>query len=185
MKTGFKVIDVMKRKVISVTPDTSVLKCSQVMKDSKIGSLLVKQGDKLVGIITVENIVRQVTAESKDPAKVLAKDIMATNIVTIEPEKDIYEVLLKMKNMDVRHFPVMDAGKLIGIITLKDVLNIQPNMIDYISEQHHACEERKGPNVVKTKEGTCSNCGDYFDKLYPVDGVFLCANCKDNLEDEV
>ena len=184
MKTGFKVIDVMKRKVISASPDTTVLKCSQMMNDSKIGSLLIKQGEKLVVIITLENIVRQVTAEAKDPSKVLAKDIMSTSMVTIEPEKDIYEVLLKMKNKDVRHFPVIEDGKLVGIITLKDVLAIQPNMIDYLAEQVHACSEKAGHSIEESEDGECSRCGEYSTKLYSVGGSMICKRCKSSSEED-
>src|SRR3989338_8853887 len=152
MKTGFKVIDTMRRKVVCATPETDVLECSRLMRDERVGSLLIKQKDKLVGIITLEDVVRQVVAMGKDPSKVHVKDVMATKLITIEPEKDLYDVMVKMKNTDVRHIPVIDSGKLIGIITLKDVLNVEPQIFDYIAEKLHTCEERKGFTEGNVKE---------------------------------
>jgi CBS domain-containing protein len=120
MKTGYKVGDAMTFSPISVTPDTTIVKCSKIMDDKHIGSVLIIEDKKLMGIITEYDIVRKIVAKLKDPSKVKAKDIMVKRPITITPDKDIYDALVILRDNNIRHLPVTIGNELKGFLTLND-----------------------------------------------------------------
>lgn len=181
MQTGYRVCDVMTRKPIAVSPETSVRECARLMKASNVGSLVVKEGDTLRGHITDDILIRQVLAEGLDVDRTRASDIMMVKVPTIEPKKDIYEALTTMHDYEIRQLPVVDSengNKLVGLLTLKDVLKIQPQLFDLLVDKIVLREEeQKLTSNHHPIEGTCDNCGQFFPKLYEVDGDFLCTKC--------
>jgi signal-transduction protein with cAMP-binding, CBS, and nucleotidyltransferase domain len=141
METGVKVIDAMTKVPVSVTSQTSVIECAQVMEEHDIGSLLIIDNQKLQGIITDEDIVRRVVAKGESTHKLLAKDIMTTNIVHVSPEMDIFDAITLMNKFKIRHTPVMFRGDMIGFITLNDILKIQPDLFEHLVHTIHIREE--------------------------------------------
>ena len=135
MKTGVRVSDAMTNEPVSVYPDTPMDKCAVLMKERDIGSLIVTENDVLKGILTEWDIVRKAVAVGKKPSETLASDIMESKVVTISPDSDIYDALLKMRNNDIRHLPVVKNKKLLGFLTLKDILKIQPELFDILVEK--------------------------------------------------
>ena len=133
MQTGFKVSDAMTKKPVEVSEDITIKKCAEIMKKHDVGSVLVKKKTKLVGILTEEDLVYKVVAEAKDAKKIKVKDIMVTRLITIEPDNDIYNALVKMSNNNIRRLPVIKDNKLVGILTLKDILKIQPQLFEIIA----------------------------------------------------
>jgi CBS domain-containing protein len=176
--SGYRVCDVMTRKPISVTPDTTVKDCALLMQEKGIGSLVVKNGDVLEGYITEQDIVQQIVAKSKDASKVKANSIMDKRVATIHPKADILDALRKMHELKVRQLPVIDAennNKLVGLLTLNDILHVQPQLFEILEEKLPLQEEVR--KRASTLEGTCDSCGDYFQRLYEKEGDFLCSKC--------
>lgn len=184
MKTGYNVIDAMTRMVVTVSLDTSIQECSILMAQEKIGSVVVKEGESVRGIITETDIVRKVVAHNLHVVSTTAKKVMTPRIVSIEPEKDIYDALVVMRDADIKHLPVIDKGKLSGILTMKDILKIEPQLFDLVVEKYRLREEENKP-VSTRKEGRCDLCGDYFENLNDADGMSLCNECLDQQEDEL
>ncbi|MFA5796811.1 MAG: CBS domain-containing protein [Candidatus Woesearchaeota archaeon] len=145
MQTGYKVMDVMTNKPITALKTTKLFEAAKLMAEHNINSILIVDGDTALGIVTDEDIVRHVVAKGIDPKKILLKDIMSEEVVTINPEKDIYNALIIMRDHNIRQLPVMEKGKLIGFLTLKDILKIQPILIDLLVEKYEIREpeERK------------------------------------------
>ncbi len=185
-KTGYKVCDAMTRKPVAVTPETTIKDAARLMQEKDVGSLVVKEGDSLRGYITEQGIVHKVVASALLPDNVTVQEVMSTDVATIEPNKDIFEALVKMRDEDVRQLPVIDEEnnrKLVGLLTLKDILKIQPQLFEIIAEKITLREEdRKPVFVAKQIEGTCDKCGKYFKKLYEVEGEFLCNQCLSELD---
>ncbi len=181
MQTGYRVCDVMTRKPIAVTPETSVRECAQLMRDSNVSSLVVKEGDSLRGHITDDVLIRGVLADGLNVDSTKASDVMIVKVPTIEPKKDIYDALMTMRDYETRQLPVVDrenGSKLVGLLTLKDVLKIQPQLFDLLVDKIVLREEeQKLTGSRYPLEGTCDNCGQFFPKLYEVDGDFLCTKC--------
>ncbi len=181
MQTGYRVCDVMTRKPIAVAPQASVKECAAAMRDNKIGSLVVKENDLLKGHITDDVLIREVLARGLDAVTTTASDIMLVKVPVIEPKKDIYDALMLMRDYETKQLPVVDAengNKLVGLLTIKDILKIQPQLFDLLVDKIVLREEeQKLTSSRYPLEGTCDNCGQYFQRLYEVDGDFLCTKC--------
>lgn len=178
MKTGYKVCDAMTRKAIVVDEVDTVSLCSEEMEKHQVGAVLVRNDEKLVGVITEQDIVRKVVAKGKSPVDVAAKDIMSTNIVNISPEEDVFDALSKMRNLNIRHLPVITDGKMIGLLALKDILRIQPQMFDILVEKCElTAEDRKPINNLSDAEGICQTCGEYSPELKHKEGTLVCSKC--------
>ena len=180
MKTGYKVGDAMTFNPITVTPDTTIVKCSKIMNDKHIGSVLIVDDKKLKGIITEFDIVRKIVAKLKDPSKVKAKEIMVKRPITITPDKDIYDALVKLRDNDIRHLPVTVNKELKGFLTLKDILKIEPELFDIVVEDIQLREENEKPLHSNFQTGICDGCHTLSTTLLEEDGLMLCRSCRKN-----
>jgi len=181
METGYKVSDAMTKKPVEVSEDISIKECAQKMKEHDVGSVLVKKNGKFVGILTEEDLVYKIVAEGKDAKKTKVRDIMVTRLITIEPDKDIYDALVKMSNNNIRRLPVLKDKELVGLLTLKDILKIQPQLFEIVAERYELREENLKPISVSEKEGICQNCGMYSKELIEYEGIMICPRCKSQL----
>lgn len=147
METGYKVIDVMTRKPVTMSPKASLRDVAQQMRDERVGSMLLREGDQLVGIVTEFDLVRKGVAGGKDLDKTQGRDIMtpADKMHSTTPGVDIFIALNKMRDHECRHLPVLDEGKMIGFITLKDILRIQPQLFDLIVDKYDVREPEHKP----------------------------------------
>ncbi|MGB9749041.1 MAG: CBS domain-containing protein [Candidatus Woesearchaeota archaeon] len=175
MKTGCKVCDAMTQSPITITPDTTVQECAQLMRKEHVGGIPVSENGILKGIITEQDITRKIVALGKDIKKPV-KYFMVKKVITITPEKDIYDALILMRKKGIRHLPVISGKKLLGLLTLKDILKIQPQLFEIISEKMSIREADRKP-VFSQSSGICQVCGELKDELKQVDGVFMCREC--------
>lgn len=180
MKTGYKVCDAMTKQPVTISPDATIQECAKAMDEHHVGSLIVKDRKQLIGIVTEQDIVRKSVIHDHNPSETKALEVMEKNMHTIEPEKDIFEALRKMKEWNIRHLPVMAENEMIGLLTLKDVLKIEPQLFDLLLEKFEIREEEKKPvNNFHTKEGICQTCGKYSEELISKDSTFVCYKCNE------
>ncbi len=116
-----KIRDVMTSSVDWVTPSTSVIDIAKMMKKNDVGSVPVCEGDKLMGIITDRDIVLKVVAVGGDVNESSAKGIMNTNVITATADQDVHEAADLMSKYQIRRLPVLEQGKLVGILALGDL----------------------------------------------------------------
>jgi len=173
MKTGLKVLDAMSQNPVTISPTKTILECSRVMLKKNIGSILIVNGNNLQGILTEKDLVNFI-AKGLNPKKVLVSKIMTKKIDTIEPEADLFEALTKMKIEKVRRLPVVYKNKLAGMLTLNDILKIQPALFEIIQERAKIESSIISPKPI---EGECELC-DNYGKIYEVDGQYLCEECR-------
>lgn len=181
MDTGVKVGDLMTRNFIHVSPDTDLKKCAQTMVKKRVGSLIIKENDKLKGLLTEKDIIWAIVKKSKDNLKnIKVKDLMKRKIVTIRPNADITDAMEKFKKKKIRRLPVVENGKLIGFLTIKDILKIDPGLFQMITETFKIKEETEKLNRsninAPRKQGICEECGE-FDLLYHDETQWLCGTC--------
>ena len=178
MKTGLKVIDVMTREPVSVEPSISALACAILMKKEHLGSILVSKGDKLIGIVTEQDLVYKVIAGGRDPKITQVGEVMSEKLVTVSPELDINDAIIRMSDLNVRRLPVVDEGRSIGMVSIKDILKVQPALFDLIVDKIELMEEKSKPiNKVGEREGICQLCGEYANYLFEQEEIFVCKNC--------
>ena len=155
-----------------------ISQCAEIMRDSKVGGLLVKDKNKIKGICTEQDIVRRLIAEKKDAQKTKVEDIMITNMKRISPEKDIFEAIVMMRDHNIRHIPVIDNEKFVGLLTMKDVLKIEPQLFDLLVDKLELKEEERKPvNRISNDDGICQICGEFSDNLKEIEGTLTCEDC--------
>lgn len=124
-----KVRDIMTTQVDVAESNSSLVQIAQMMKRDNVGAIPVCQGNKLLGILTDRDIVVRAVAEGKDLTSIKASEIMSGNPVSVEPDADIHEASKIMSEKQIRRLPVIDNGKLVGMLALGDmaVENIHEN----------------------------------------------------------
>jgi CBS domain-containing protein len=172
-----KVDDVMSSPVVTIKETDSVLTAAKLMKKHKIGCVVVvdKTG-KPHGLITERDVVRRVAALDLLPSKVQAGKSMSKPVVTIEPSVNVTEAAKKMREVKVRRLIVVEGGKLNGIVTSNDIVDITPALIDVIAEKSQISPVPKVKEVEELS-GYCDHCGSWADELKPHDGQFICDEC--------
>ena len=129
-----KVRDVMVREVITVDENSSVKEAVDTMNEFQIGSLIVLERGKAKGIVTERDFLRRVIAEAKDVMNTKVKEIMTTPLVVVEPGTDLEEAVKLMFENKIKKLAVVDANKLVGIVTLTDIARVQPQMIEMLKQ---------------------------------------------------
>jgi CBS domain-containing protein len=105
----------------SIGPSASVVEAAQLMRDEHIGSLPITDGDTLLGMITDRDITTRVVAEAADLATTSVGDVYSQDLVSVEPDKDLEEALGLMARHQVRRLPVVQDGRLVGIVAQADI----------------------------------------------------------------
>ena len=113
--------DLMSSDLLTVEPSDSAVDAAKKMKSGDVGSIMVADGDELKGIVTDRDIVVAAVAEDKDPSDVKVEEICASDPATIEPDAEIEQAVEKMREADVRRLPVVEDGKLVGVVSLGDL----------------------------------------------------------------
>lgn len=178
MKTGYKVMDAMTTKPVSVSPEITLQECASIMNENHVSTVVVQDNGHSVGILSDQDIVRKVVAKGDNPLNKKVREFMETNLVTIEPETDIYNALIKMRDMNIRHLPVVKDNQMTGLLTLKDILKIQPQLFELLVEKFELREENRKPlNRIIPNEGICQVCGEYSEEIKDADGSLCCPKC--------
>ena len=184
MKTGYSIRDAMTTKPITIAPETSLDECAKIMDNKHISAIPIKSGGNVLGIITEQDIVRKVVAKGINPLNEKVMAFMEKNMVTISPDADIYDALIKMRDLNIRHLPVIENSQMIGLLTLKDILKIEPQLFDLLVERFNIREETTKPiGIISPKEGICQGCGAYTESLNQVGRSLLCDVCKREQKD--
>ncbi len=178
MKTGIKVIDAMTKNPIAIEKTATIEEAALKMLKNNVGSLIIKENNKLLGIITEKDMIDKVLANNLNAEKTRVNDIMSTQIKTISPQMDLYDAITKMRDEDVRRLPVIENDEVLGLLTEKDVLKIEPSLFDVLVEKFRIREE-KTKLIGRYQEGECESCGNYS-SLYEVNDQLICEVCKDS-----
>jgi CBS domain-containing protein len=172
--------DIMSRPPITAKEADNVMVVSKLMVRQNIGSVIIldKTG-KPCGIITERDIVQRVAARDLVPSNVKVLDIMSKPIVSVSPGVSVNEAAKEMNHKKIRRLAIVDGGKLVGILSMKDVLEVTPTLIDLISEKNQA-----GLRTTRTQSGLagyCDECETWSEHLVQKEGVFLCPDCSKDL----
>lgn len=126
---ALKVKDVMVRPVITVKPGTSTREAAKVMVKNQIGSIIIAEDDKPLGIATERDFMERLLAAGKDPDKTTIDEIMTTKLADISPEASVFDAIRMMRAHRYSQLPVTKEGKLIGIVALADLMHVLATFI--------------------------------------------------------
>jgi signal-transduction protein with cAMP-binding, CBS, and nucleotidyltransferase domain len=150
MKTGYKVSDIMTANPIKIDEEETVQRCAERMVENGLGSIIVVKKDKFVGIVTEEDLVQKIVLKDIVASTLKVKKIMTPlkDIISIEPDKDLHDAMIMMKEYDMRRLPVVKGNTLQGLITTKDILRIQPDLFELVVDTYELREmDRKGKYI--------------------------------------
>jgi len=164
--------DVMRIGVITLPQSATVTQAAKALTKNNIGSVIVLERGKPVGIVTERDIVRKVVAAEKS-AKLTLDSIMSSPIKGVEPDVDIEECARIMRDERIKRLPVISKGNLIGILSEGDIVRVSPALFDIIRERAVVESEAN-----ETFAGVCESCYKYSEGLKRVDGKLLCENCE-------
>lgn len=183
------VVDVMTRDPVTVKPGTNLLDCAKKMVKKKIGSLLITNDKKeLIGIITQKDILWALIKKSKeDLSAIKVEDISPKKIMKIKPEVNLRDAVERMKKLKIKKLPVVKDKELLGIITVRDILNFHPEFYKELEEFEKIKEESEKLRRIKEAQkrdivryGICEKCG-HKGLLHKFNGMLLCSSCKDSV----
>ncbi len=135
MKRVRDILEVKGREIWSIEPGTSVYDAMKLMAEKGIGSLLVMEGGKLVGLISERDYARKVILKGRSSRTTQVREIMTADVLYAQPEQNIEECMALMTEKRVRHLPVVDEGQLIGVISIGDLVK------SIITEQRFVIEQ--------------------------------------------
>ena len=178
MKLGIQVADAMTINPVSIGLDITLAECARVMSKNHVGAVVIKDNNLSLGILTEQDIVRKAVAKGVNANETKVRVLMAKKLITVKPSEDIYEAIVKMRNNNIRHLPVVENGRMLGLLTIKDILKIEPQLFELIVEKFELREESRKPiNRIIPTEGICQLCGEYSEKVKIIDDVTVCYNC--------
>ncbi len=105
-----------------MTPSTSVFDALKLMADQNLGAVMVMEGDQLVGIMTERDYARKVILYSKTSKETLVSEIMTPAVLYVSPDQHIEDCMAIMESKRIRHLPVIEDGRLIGMVSMRDVV---------------------------------------------------------------
>lgn len=126
--------DIMRRNVKTVRIDDSVHAAVQKMNKFQIGSVIVTNNGRAVGIITERNILERVVEPRLDPGTVWAKDIMSAPLITVDPNDAVEEAAKIMAQRRIKKLPVVEGDKVVGVISTSDIVRANPTQLGILEE---------------------------------------------------
>ncbi len=135
MKTVKEILEAKPQKVLSISPQATVLDALKAMADYEIGALVVLEGERLAGIFSERDYARKVILHGKASKDTPVHEIMTHKVVCVRPEQSVEECMALMTDKRIRHLPVLQDKKVIGVISIGDVVK------EVISEQRLMIEQ--------------------------------------------
>ena len=126
--------DIMMRNVKTVRTDDSALDAVVKMNKFHIGSVIVTNNGRPIGIITERNILERIVEPRLDPSTVRAKDIMSSPVITIDPNTAVEEAAQIMARKHIKKLPVVDGGKIVGVVSTSDIVRTSPTQLGILEE---------------------------------------------------
>jgi len=131
MSTTVRQMLARKSEVLSVPPTASMLDALRLLAERNVGAALVVDGGALVGIVTERDYARKVALLGRRSADIPVADVMSTGVITVDPSWTADRCMVLMDERHIRHLPVLEDGRLLGVISIRDAVKA------IIAEQQH------------------------------------------------
>ena len=126
MTTSFPVGAILQNKgrsIWSIDPGQTVFEAIKLMAHKNIGALLVMSGEKLVGVLSERDYTRKIALRGKSSKDTLVREIISTPVISVTPNHSIEECMRLMTDHRIRHLPVLDGEKVVGVVSIGDLVN--------------------------------------------------------------
>lgn len=131
-----QILNIKGSRVYSIPPSITVYEALKIMGINNIGAVLVVQSEKLAGILSERDYARKIILKNKKSKETLVSEIMESDLITVNPNDKVEYCMELMSSNRIRHLPVLEGDKLVGLISMGDVvkaiIEIQKNTIDHL-----------------------------------------------------
>ncbi|MCJ7637649.1 MAG: CBS domain-containing protein [Nitrososphaeraceae archaeon] len=179
VRTKVLVREVMNSPLITASLNDTIKTLAEKMTKYDIGSIVITEDENPRGIVTEKDIVHKVVAKGNSPSMLLAKDIMSSPFHTIPDDKDITEAAKLMRKFGIKRLGVIYKNKLVGIVSIYDLISVTPELIGLISEKTQIMTGEPRKRSGGTLTGYCDACRQWSDFLLEVDGKYQCEECRE------
>lgn len=182
MELRMPVKEIMTRDVATVDIKSDIPHLAGKMLELDVGSVIITDGKHPIGIVTERDIVRKIITKNLKPGAISIKELMTTPLITITAGEDVTDAMHMMVKMKIRRLPVVESGRLIGIVTDIDLIAVSAEMGSIFSDLIRMHREKIfGMEIPqKINRGICEECGDNVDDLLLVNGKLLCESCRES-----
>ncbi len=135
MKTVQQLLESKRHRLVSVSPDTTVLDALKLMAEKEIGAVLVIEGEVLAGIFSERDYARKVVLHGKSSKDTPVREIMTDEVVCVRPEQTIEDCMGLMTDKRIRHLPVFDSKNVVGVISIGDVVKEMLSEQEFVIKQ--------------------------------------------------
>lgn len=123
MKSVAELLCINPQPLCTVKPDASVFEALQLLADHGVGALAVMEGNKLAGIVSERDYTRKVALQGKNSRTTTVAEIMTREVLVVAPESRSRECMALMSSRKIRHLPVVDGAKVVGMLSIRDILD--------------------------------------------------------------
>ncbi|HVQ00865.1 MAG TPA: CBS domain-containing protein [Candidatus Thermoplasmatota archaeon] len=176
--------EMMKANPVTAEPFLTAFEVACLMRDKRVGIVNVTEQGHPLGIISGQDIIKQVICEKKNASEVTAEDIMNTPVVVIDPYRPVQEAWTIMERHHLEQLPIVEGNQLVGIVTKQDVFQMMPALTEIKQEWATINESREDSLPGQTYSGKCEDCDELSTSLKIVDGRLLCDDCIAGLKNE-
>jgi CBS domain-containing protein len=120
-----EILDEKGHEVLRIEADASVSEAVKRMVEANVGSLLVTEGDEITGIVTERDYLRRVALEGRTDKETAVREIVSSPLIVVTPQTTVDECMALMTDRRIRHVPVVDGGKVVGIVSIGDVVKFK------------------------------------------------------------
>jgi CBS domain-containing protein len=135
MKTVNELLKAKPTRVVSVTPEMTVLEAIKVLAVENVGAAMVMTGNQLVGILSERDYTRKVILQGRASDTTRVEEIMTANVICVSPRTKARECMALMTDKQIRHLPVLEGGRVVGMVSIRDIVS------DIIADQDFTIEQ--------------------------------------------
>lgn len=188
MESELSVRDVLTKSYVGVSESDSVRGAVQLMRDERVGSVLVVRGSSAIGIMTEWDVLG-VVADGKDPAAVDVGEVMSTPVIAISPDRSLTDAADVMARDAIRNLVVEDADGLVGVLTQRDVIAAagsfsgataidESESLTAANVDTSATQMQTNGGSEYTAQSVCEACGSLAESLRDRNGQLVCSDCR-------
>jgi len=122
MERVAQILATRRREIQTIEPGTTVLEAIRKMVEHNIGSILVAEGEQILGIFTERDYLRRIVLENRTSKATRIEEVMTSKLVCVDPQSTVEDCLAMMTQERIRHLPVLDEGRLVGIVSIGDLV---------------------------------------------------------------
>jgi CBS domain-containing protein len=135
MKTVAELLKAKPARVVSITPEQTVLDAIKVLAAEDIGAAIVMTGDRIAGIFSERDYTRKVILKGRSSDTTRVEEIMTANVIVVNPRTKARECMALMTEKNIRHLPVVEEGRVVGMVSIRDIVS------DIIADQDFTIEQ--------------------------------------------